>query len=198
VDHLKLDQIIEVLVGSATGSGHLGGCERCRAELESWRGRLEALRAVEAEELTPREEHQLRVLFRQLGPSARRRPVLAHLVRSSEQQAALAAARGSMSALSEFRGDAFSATVQVLPGRRAGRYEVHGSLLHDGKEVAGGTAVLAGEDPPYGDRRDLDEFGEFHFSGVPAGTYRVTWVVDGERIEADYLSIGDEGGRPES
>jgi len=199
VDHLDLDRILEALAGGGeTEKNHLAGCERCRAELERWRGRLEALRAADAEEVTPKEEHRLRVLFRQFGPSPQRTPLLARLVRTSAQPTPLAATRGRAAALSEFQAGAYSATVQVLPGKRAGRYEVHGSLLRDGGEAAAGSAALTGERPPYGDRHSLDEFGEFHFSGVPGGTYRVTWAVDGERIEVEELTIGDEGGRPES
>jgi len=198
VDHLSLDRIFAVLAGDGVVDvDHLAGCRRCRAELDRWRERLAGLRAAEAEALSPAEEHRLRVLFRQLGPSPRRRSLVLRLVRPPELPAP-AAARGGSTLLAEFRGGSFAATIQVLPARRPGCYEVHGSLLNEGREVAGGSAALIGGDPPYGDRGTVDAFGEFHFSDVPAGTYALVWDAAGERIELDELTIGDEGGRRES
>ena len=193
MDHLNLDLILDVLAGRAGAeeSAHLAECSRCREDAVVWKQRLETLREVEAERLGDAEEHRLRVLYRQLGPSPRRSRLVAELVRGAARPAEAAAVRGESAEMAEFRAADFVATVQILPGGTGGSHEIHGCLLRGGAGVPSGCAVLSGETGAYCDRTDLDEFGEFHFSDVPGGVYHLSWVAVEHRIEIENLSVGE-------
>jgi hypothetical protein len=194
--HLDIDHIISALNGTATGRDqtHLEGCIRCQEDLEAWRRRLDDLRDIESNALTESELHNLRSMFRHYGPTPARQSWLARLVRRSEPTPVAVAARGSLSTtFEEYRAGPWSLVIQIRPSGAADLYDIHGQLT--GAEVRGGELLLT-SDLGFGERSQLDSYGEFHLPGVPAGAYDATCLVGDARIDLKNLDIGDTDDRP--
>jgi hypothetical protein len=192
--HLDDHQIIETLAGrgSEAERAHAASCERCGQSLASWRQNIEGLRELDGESASDREIHRLRVMFRQLGPSPQRRPLVARLVRRSGAAAMAAATRGGVtSTFEEYEADPFGAVIQIRPALHD-LYDVHGQLSsHDGTPCAGSVAMLAA-DNGWGRQVTLDGHGEFWLRGVAAGRYSLAWVVGTSVVRIDELVVGDE------
>ena len=194
--HLDFDRIISTLDGTATAPerSHLEGCIRCQEDLETWRRRLDDLRDIESNAVTETELHNLRTMFRHYGPTVERQSWLARLVRRSEPTPVAVAARGSLSTtFEEYRAGTWSLVIQIRPSGATDLYDIHGQLT--GAEGQGGELLLT-SDLGFGERSQLDSYGEFHLPGVPAGAYDATCLVGDARIELRKLDIGDTDDRP--
>jgi len=197
MSHLDDASILDLLAGAGdqTAREHLEACEMCRAELEAWRGRMEILRDMEAEEIGPSEEHQLRVLFRQLGPAPARGRWLARVMAQPAQgmEGAMAVRGALSSTLTHYRAGGRSVIVQIIPNAGGESYEVHGRVVADPSAIAGSAVVLHSPDGA-GGATEPDPLGEFHFQSMPAGSYRLTWASAAGRLDVEGLTIGSGNG----
>jgi hypothetical protein len=193
--HLDVDGLVGVLtgVGLEAEHDHLERCADCRAELDSWRRRLPVLKELTEETIDSDEEHMLRVMFRQLGPAGRR-SWIARFVRRSDPgpEPVAVPARGALSSsLEEYRAGPWSIVLQIRPSDTCDGYDVHGQLTGSGGERRDGGEVVVASDRGHGCRSTLDSFGEFRLSGLPADTYRASWVLGEEHIDLNGLEIGN-------
>ena len=192
MDHLDEHRLLDLLREPPTAreAEHLDRCPRCRRELESWETTLAELRELDAEELSGAEIHNLRTLFRQLGPSRRR--WIAELVRPLHAPAMAPATRGPLTAsLAEYRAGDLSVILHVAPSTERGLYEVHGTVQSEAATALDDTSVVLSADDGFADIAETDRFGEFHFHGVPAGRYRVSCVLDSGSVEVEDLPVGE-------
>lgn len=192
MNHFDVSRVLSVLTGSGTAQEHthLEGCERCRSALEAWRPRLSALRELESNAVDESEMHNLRVLFRQLGPRSERVSWVARLVRGPEPAAD--PVRGGLAAsLGAYRAGPYEILLQVRPSDAEGRFDVHGQVADEQGAPLEGSEVVLTSTEGYADRRQLDAFGEFRLVGVPAGATRLVWVAGDARIELEELSVGE-------
>jgi hypothetical protein len=191
MSHLDFDRIFELMgdSGSAEEKSHLADCDVCRRQLELWRTRLEDLREIESNTVSTAEIHNLRVLFRELGPSPAARSWIARLIRRSEPAAA-GAVRGGLAATFEaYEAGPYQIVLQVSPSETEGRFDLQGQVAGDGSRVPVSTQVVLTSERGYADRATVDAFGEFRIAGVPEGQCRLVWCGGGERIQLDGLDF---------
>jgi hypothetical protein len=194
--HLETYRVIDLVRGRGNTEerAHLAGCALCSGRLELWRSRLADLRQLEACALEASEVHNLRALYRELGPpQTTLRRWVAKLVHSSEP--APAAVRGGLAAtLDGYEAGPYQIVVQVRPSDIAGRYDLQGQVTGDRNDAGTSTRVVLTSDEGYADSAQVDRFGEFRMVGVPAGPYRIVWFGGGERIELERLEVGEREG----
>lgn len=189
--HLDDDRLIDLLrdaAGDDDERRHVAGCASCRTSLEWWRRQLEGLRSLAAEDVSERELHRLRVLYRQLGPQPETTATrwLARLVRSTGEIVPALRGGGEPRML-EFEGGPLRVVVQLSGST------LHGQLVNEADDVEGGTLVLsADEGPAYS--ADLDELGEFHLEDVRPGCYHASLWAGGERLDVAELEIDGPAG----
>jgi len=199
MSHLGLDRIFDFMGGSgdAEDASHLADCELCRGQFELWRSRLSDLRELESNTVTPPEMHNLRVLFRELGPSPVARSWVAQLIRTSEP-AAVEALRGGLAAtFVAYDAGPYQIVLQVSPSETEGRFDLQGQVSGEGDSLPSGAHVVLTSERGYAARTTVDAFGEFRIAGVPEGPCRVSWRGGDERIDLDDLQVGesDDGNR---
>jgi len=196
MDHLDEHRLFDLLREPPTPpeAEHLEKCPRCRRRLDSWKTIVAELRELDSQELPEAETHNLRVLFRELGPSPSRRRLIARLVRPLAQPAGAAATRGPLTAsLAEYRAGDVSLILHVSPSRRPEQYEIHGTI--QGQPAVGpeGRAVVLSSGEGYADVTETDALGEFHFNDVPGGRYHVSCLLGDGQLEAEDLPVGAAG-----
>lgn len=194
MDHLTTSEIIDLIEGegSPEAETHLGGCSECRSEKQLWIERIEALREMNRESVDESELHNLRVLFRQLGPGRNRGPRwIAELVRSSS--AAPAAARGVASGeIMEYNAGPYTLMLRVGAQGSRSTVSVIGQIARaEDQRGIGGTFALT---PPNGRVRlsDVDRFGEFNLPEVMPGNYRGTWWFGDQIMVVHDVKIGTD------
>ncbi len=195
MNHLGESQIIDLMCGEKGGQAadHLDSCVRCRRLHRRWIGRLESLRDLHRETLDQAELHNLRVMYRHLGP----RPSLgrrwaARLVRASDGQ--LAAVRGVASGtILEFSAGPYGVLLRVGTPDRRSTVAVYGQLTRgeDAGDLTGRASFAAGDGSTY--VCDVDQFGEFFLPAGKPGRYRVQLWIGGEIVAIDDLEIGVDG-----
>jgi len=194
MDHLTEAHIIDLIEGEGPSEteAHLADCSRCRSTKRLWVERIEALREISRETIDESELHNLKVLYRQLGPGQDRTPRwIASLVRSSA--AAPAAARGVASGeIMEYHAGPFNVMLRV--GARGSRptVSVVGQIAadEDGNEI-GGTFALSSPGKQ-GHFSHVDQFGEFHMPDVVPGSYRGTWWFEDQIVIVPAIEIGSD------
>jgi anti-sigma factor RsiW len=194
MDHLTEARIIDLIEGEAPSEAepHLAACAECRSQKRLWVDRIEALREMSRVSVDESELHQLRVLYRQLGPGQDRAPRwIASLVRSSA--ATPAATRGVASGeIAEYVAGPYTLMLRV--GARGTRptVPVIGQIASvDEDRDIGGTFALT---PPNGRVRisDVDQFGEFNLPEVEPGSYRGTWWFGDQIMVVHNVEIGTD------
>jgi hypothetical protein len=199
MSHLDIDRLLAVLVGHGADEEelHLEGCPTCGRELEVWRRRIHDLRGLEASAVGALEMHNLRVLFRELGPAPGGRRWLAHP--TGGRRPAVAAVRGPLSpTFHAYEAGPFRIAVQVRPSEIEDRFDLHGQLESEHGEVSVNAPFVLTSEEGYVGRTALDRFGEFRLTGVPAGLCRLQWIVDEQRIDLTTLTVGEFDGDVES
>lgn len=193
MSHLDLDRIFDLLGGSGTAeeTSHLEECDICRRQLELWRTRVDDLRTVESNAVTPAEMHNLRVLFREFGPSPANRSWAARLIRSSQPAAAAAVRGGLAPTFAAYEAGPYQIVLQVSPSETEGRFDLQGQVAGDGRQIPASSQVVLSSGRGYADRVTVDSFGEFRIAGVPEGPCRLVWYGGGERIDLDGLRVGE-------
>jgi hypothetical protein len=190
--HLGVDRVLAVLGGEGTEGerAHLGECAGCSGVLDAWRLRLSDLRELESNAVETSEMHNLRVLFRQLGPRSEKTGWVARMVRGPEFAAE--SVRGSLAAsLGAYRAGPFEIVVQVRPAESEGRFEIQGQIANVDDAAPMGASVVVTSRDGYVDRAALDAFGEFRLADVPAGPSRLVWLVGDSRIDLVDLNVGE-------
>jgi hypothetical protein len=190
--HLDVVRLLSVLKGeeSAQDRTHLDGCASCSHELEVWRPRLAGLRELASGTVDSAEIHNLRVLFRSLGPRPECRSWVARMLRGPELAAA--PVRGGLAAtLGAYRAGPYEIVIEVLPSEIEGRFDVHGQVVGDDCVVPERSEVVLTSPEGYADRVQLDAHGEFRLVGVPPGKSRLMWIVGDSRIDLEELEIGE-------
>ena len=196
MDHLTEAHIIDLIAGEgpSEAEAHLADCSTCRSLERLWVERIESLREMSREGLDDSELHNLKVLYRQLGPGKDRAPRwIARLVRSSA--AGPAAARGVASGeIMEYSAGPYSLMLRVGAQGSRPSVSVIGQIApaEQGREI-GGTFALT---PSNGRVRlsDVDQFGEFNLPEVAPGNYRGTWWFGDQIMVVHDIEIGtDEG-----
>lgn len=190
--HLGVDRVLAVLGGEGTEGerAHLGECAGCSRDLDAWRLRLCDLRELESNAVETSEIHNLRVLFRQLGPRSEGISWVARLVRGPEL--ATEPVRGGLSAsFGAYRAGPFEIVVQARPAESEGRYEIQGQIANvdDAAPVEASVIVISRDG--YVERTALDSFGEFRFEDVPAEPSRLVWIVGDTRIDLLEVNVGE-------
>ena len=196
MSHLVFDRLFDLLGGNGTAeeSSHLEACDECRRRLEMWRARVDDLRALESNAPDTAEIHNLRVMFRELGPSPAARSWAARLIRRS-QPAATEAVRGGLSATFEaYEAGPYQIVLQVSPAGTEGRFDVQGQVAGDEGRVPASTHVILTSEGGYVERATVDGFGEFRIAGVPEGPCRLVLCGGGERIDLDDFNVGEFDG----
>ena len=193
MSHLEFDRIFDLMGGSGTAeeASHLADCDVCRRQLELWRTRVDDLREIESNAVDMAEIHNLRVLFREFGPSPADRSWVARLIRSSQPVAAEAVRGGLAATFEAYDAGPYQIVLQVSPSEAEGRFDLQGQVAGDGSRVPVSTQVVLTSERGYADRATVDAFGEFRIAGVPEGPCRLVWYGGGERIDLDGLQIGE-------
>lgn len=200
MSHLDTAALFDALAGKETRDArdHLTMCARCRDELDEWQGHVALLRELEAEEVDASEEHQLRVLFRQLGPSPRRRRWLARLVSPSPDALQAEGVRGALApTLSQYSTGEVTLIVQVSPVPKDRRFNVHGRVVTGDLGRTEGSLIVLSSAAGFGHMLQPDPLGEFHFAAVPAGRYRMTWAFADGHVDVEDLVIGETKEAPD-
>lgn len=191
MNHLDIVHVLSVLAGNGSSAdhSHLEECTSCRRDLEAWRPRLSDLRDLETTAVEASELHNLRVLFRQLGPASNVRSWVARLIRGPELVAE--SVRGGLeSSLGAYQAGPYEIVVQIRPSAVEGRFDVHGQVAReDGRAPENARVVLTSLDG-HVDRAELDRFGEFQLAAVPAGSVRMVWFAGKSRIDLEELAVG--------
>ncbi len=193
MSHLDLDRLFDLVGGSGTAdeASHLEECGSCRSRLELWRTRVDDLRAIESNAVSSAEMHNLRVLYREFGPSPVARSWVARLVRSSQPPAAEAVRGGLAATFAAYEAGPYQIVLQVGPSETEGRFDLQGQVAGEASQVPESTQVVLSSGRGYADRVTVDSFGEFRIAGVPEGPCRLVWYGGGERIDLDGLQIGE-------
>lgn len=193
MSHLDLDRLFDLMGGSGTAaeSSHLADCDVCRRQFESWRTRLEDLREIEFNRMSAPEMHNLRVLFREFGPSPATRSWVARLVRSSQPSAAEAVRGGLAATFAAYEAGPYQIVLQVSPSETEGRYDLQGQVSGEGSGLPATTEMVLTSDLGFADRTTVDAFGEFRIAGVPGGPCRLVWYGGVERIDFEGLDVGE-------
>ncbi len=193
MSHLEFDRLFDLMGGSGTAeeASHLADCDVCRRQLELWRTRVDDLREIESSAVDMAEIHNLRVLFREFGPSPADRSWVARLIRSSQPVAAEAVRGGLAATLEAYDAGPYQIVLQVSPSEAEGRFDLQGQVAGDGSRVPVSTQVVLTSERGFADRATVDAFGEFRIAGVPEGPCRLVWYGGGERIDLDSLRIGE-------
>jgi hypothetical protein len=192
MSHLDVVRLLSVLKGEGTAHerAHLDGCANCSHELEVWRPRLAGLRELASSTVAPAEFHNLRVLFRSLGPRPEGRSWVARMLHGPELAAA--PVRGGLEAtLGAYRAGPYEIVIEVRPSEIKGRFDVHGQVVDDDGVAPEPAEVVLTSPEGYADRVRLDAYGEFRLVGVPPGRSRLAWVVGDSRIDLEELEIGE-------
>lgn len=191
MSHLDIVQLLSVVAGEETAQErtHLDGCASCSHELEVWRPRVEGLRELASSTVDPAEIHNLRVLFRSLGPRPEDRSWVARVLRGRELVEA--PVRGGLAAsLGAYRAGPYEIVIEVRPSEFEGRFDVHGQVVDDDCIAPEHAEVVLTSPEGYADRAQLDAYGEFRLVGVPPGSSRLAWIVGDSRIDLEELEIG--------
>lgn len=191
MDHTTETQIIELLQGEDLPDvdTHLKDCDRCRSLHRLWSDRMDDLRSLNRESLDDSEVHQLRVLYRHLGPTTSPSTRwLATLVRTS--RTAPSAARGLVTGeIMEYSAGPFNIMLQVGARGPRSQTSVVGQIGTTEADCGiGGTfSVISAA----GHERfsDVDEFGEFHLEDLPAGRYRGAWRFEDQMLIVPSIEI---------
>jgi hypothetical protein len=193
MSHLEFDRIFDLMGGSGTAeeASHLADCDVCRRQLDLWRTRVDDLREIESNAVDMAEIHNLRVLFREFGPSPADHSWVARLIRSSQPVAAEAVRGGLAATFEAYDAGPYQIVLQVSPSEAEGRFDLQGQVAGDGSRVPVSTQVVLTSERGYADRATVDAFGEFRIAGVPEGPCRLVWYGGGERIDLDGLQIGE-------
>jgi len=196
MSHLDFDHLFDLMgdSGNAEDASHLAECDVCRRRLELWRIRFDDLRAIEANVVTTAEIHNLRVLFREYGPSPDARSWAARLVRSSQLPAAEPVRGGLAATFAAYEAGPYQIVLQVSPSEKEGRFDLQGQVASEASHVPASTEVVLTSEHGYADRVTVDSFGEFRMAGVPVGLCRLVWYGGGERIDLDGLNVGGGDG----
>ncbi len=196
MSHLDFDRLIDLMGESATAgdASHLAECDVCRRQLELWRTRLDDLRAIEANAVNTAEIHNLRVLFREYGPSPVARSWAARLVRSSQPPATEAVRGGLAATFAAYEAGPYQIVLQVSPSEMEGRVDLQGQVASQESHLQASTEVVITSERGYADRVTVDRFGEFRIAGVPVGLCRLVWYGGGERIDLEDLIVGGGDG----
>jgi hypothetical protein len=192
MNHLDVVQLLSVLAGKGTAQErtHLDGCASCSHELEVWRPRVAGLRELASSAVDPAEIHNLRVLFRSLGPRPEGCSWVARVLRG--QKLAAAPLRGGLEAsLGAYRAGPYEIVIEVRPSEIEGRFDVHGQVMDDHGGTPEHAEVVLTSIEGHADRVQLDAYGEFRIIAVPPGTSRLAWIVGDSRIDLEELEIGE-------
>lgn len=193
MNHLDVDRVLSVLAGDGTADEHthLEECARCRSALEAWRPRLAALRELESNAVETSEMHNLRVLYRQLGPVRAGRSWVARMTRGPELAAG--PVRGDLAAsFRAYSAGPYEIVLQVRPSKTDGRFDIQGQIADGDGAAPEGSSVVLTSPAGHADSANLDRFGEFRLAGVPAGLCRLVWLVGDSRIDLEELVVGKE------
>lgn len=192
MSHVSESQIIDLICGEdlAEAAEHLKSCRRCRDLNRTWMRRMESLRDLHREGLDDAELHNLRAMYRHLGP----KPSLgtrwsAKLVRDSD--APLAAVRGTTSgAILEFSAGPYDVLFRIGTPSRRSTVAVYGQLTsgEGAGDLAGSASFTAGDGTTF--ICDVDQFGEFYLPDGTAGRYRVQLWIGDVIVEIEELQIG--------
>jgi hypothetical protein len=191
MSHLDIIHVLSVLNGNGSSAdhSHLEECASCRRDLDSWRPRLSDLRDLETNAVEASELHNLRVLFRQLGPASIVRSWVARLIRGPKL--AVESVRGGLEAsLGAYQAGPYEIVVQIRPSSFEGRFDVHGQVMREDGMVPESTHVVLTSLDGHVDRAELDRFGEFQLAAVPAGPIRMVWFAGDSRIDLEELAVG--------
>jgi hypothetical protein len=196
MSHLEIHQILDLVGGSgaADDQRHLQDCEACRHQLEVWRGWVGDLREVESNAVDESEMHQLRVLFRELGPVSGGRNWVARLFRGLQPVAAAAVRGGLSSSLEAYEAGPYEIVLQIRPSNTDGRFDLQGQVTSGGEPAPKGTHLVVTSEQGHVDRTSVDAHGEFRMTAIPEGPCRLVWFGDGETIELDGLTVGEQDG----
>ncbi len=192
MNHLSESQVIDLICGEdiAEAAEHLKSCRRCHHLHRSWIRRMDSLRDLHRESLDDAELHNLRAMYRHLGP----KPSLgtrwpATLVRASD--APLAAVRGTTAGtILEFSAGPYNVMFRVGTPDRRSTVAVYGQLTSgEGTgDLAGRASFTAGDGTTF--ICDVDRFGEFFLPDGTAGRYRVQLWINGGIVEIEELQFG--------
>jgi len=193
MSHLDIDRIFDLMGGSGTAeeASHLEECGECRRALEFWRTRVDDLREIDSNAVNTAEIHNLRVLFREFGPTPAARSWAARLIRRSQPAAAEAVRGGLAATFAAYEAGPYQIVLQVSPSEIEGRFDLQGQVAGDGSRAPASTQVVLTSDHGFADRAMVDAFGEFRITGVPEGPCRLAWYGGGERIDLDGLNVGE-------
>jgi hypothetical protein len=196
MSHLELHDFFEIIGGQGPVAKrrHVEECDGCRRELEAWRVRVGDIRLLEANPVDASEFHQLRVLFRELGPDPGSRSWVARLVSGLQPSAAAAVRGGLSSTLTAFEAGPYEVILQIRPSDTKGRFDLQGQVTSGEEQLPSDSSVVVSSDLGHADRAAVDSFGEFHFGGVPEGTCRLVWYGKGVRVELDGFTVGEPDG----
>jgi hypothetical protein len=190
--HLDVDRVLAVLGGEGSEGerAHLGECASCRRALDTWQLRMADLRELESNAVESSEMHNLRVVFRQLGPRPEGMRWVARLTHGPELAAE--PVRGGLAAsLGSYRAGPFEIVILVRPAEMEGRFEIQGQIENVEDAAPRGVSVVVTSRDGYVDRAALDTFGEFRLTNVPAGPSRLVWLVGNSRIDLMELAVGE-------
>jgi hypothetical protein len=134
------------------------------------------------------ELHRLEVLFRHLGPAQARRTDLVARVTAAGARAHAAVRGTSRLHMVEVEAGSHRVMLELRPTGRPTTVEIHGQVFAPSSPDQGSLAVLSWG---AGELRTspVDDHGEFHFPGVPTGTYRITWHLGGDRIVLPAMTV---------
>lgn len=193
MNHLEFDRIVDLMGGSSTAeeASHLAECDVCRRQIELWRNRLDDLREIESNPVSEAETHNLRALFRELGPSPTTRNWAARLIRTSGPVAAGAVRGGLTATFAAYEAGPYQIVLQLGASGTEGRFDIQGQVVGEGRRVPASTQVVLTSKAGFADRAPVDAFGEFRLAAVPEGPWRLVWHGGGERIELDGLDVGE-------
>jgi hypothetical protein len=193
MSHLEFDRIFDLMGCSVTAedTSHVSDCEVCRRRLDLWRTRLDDLREIGSNPVSEAEKHNLRALFRELGPSPAIRNLAARLIRTSEPVGAGAVRGGLAATFAAYEAGPYQIVLQLGASQTEGRFDIQGQVVGEGRRVPSSTQVVLTSEAGFADLAPVDTFGEFRLAGVPEGPWRLVWYGGGERIELEGLDVGE-------